>query len=551
MIAAGIRIGLCALVLFYLVGNINLFRNGKAIFTAVLIYLAVTIITLIASTQIGKTTPLVVRFGTIFDAIYFTGFSALSGGYTSPLNFLIFFVLIDAATGHKFSRSVRLILLAVGLFGVVSVFTLPENRSYLDLSLTLGILIVLGFTIAYRSGHERELKQKLMLTQQIAAIASPRLGLDRAIGISLNLLRDHFRVKESILLLTDRHTDELSIFRPEDSSVNQSQSRQIITDYRFFEKALSIPMSLSAIYYGKKSFFRLTSAITTATDREKMGELFDERDLSDIAEALDARQFLSVPVNVDGFLFGRLFLLHSDRGARFQSSDLQLVQQIVQYFIPLIENSRLIDNISSSAAEEERKRIARDIHDSIIQPYLGIQLGLEALSGVVGKPDFANQQDLIRQRLASLGELIETTIVHLRNVVGGLADSKTSGTTLLPSVKRFADKFASATGISVNISTHGDMRRADELAPDLFQLAVEGLSNIRKHTDSPSANIDFDVREHSIRIQITNDGFTDEKFHPKTITERVISLGGTVQIIHGERKCVLELEIPLNGSRPV
>lgn len=63
--------------------------------------------------------------------------------------------------------------------------------------------------------------------------------------------------------------------------------------------------------------------------------------------------------------------------------------QLIEHVLPVIDNIRLVDRLASAAAEEERRRIARDLHDRIVQPYIGLQLGLAA----------------VRQRLATAGEV--------------------------------------------------------------------------------------------------------------------------------------------------
>jgi signal transduction histidine kinase len=548
MIATGLRLGLSLLVLTYVIGNLGTIGNRYWILGAGLFYIAIALFTLVLSIREGKATSLVARYSTPFDIVYFSILSGISGGYQSPFNFLIFFIIIDAATGHRFLKGVRLMALAVALYGLVSLFTLGPQHSVLQLGMTLGVLMALGFGIAYRSGHEKELKQRLRLTQQVSAVASPRLGFERAIGISLALLRDYFSVKECLFLLKDFHTDELVIYSPSDQPSVGKNPRETVTDGRFLAKTMSIPDDVSVIFYGRKSAFRWTPAIGVSTDDRIMAIEPLLETLEDVAESLDARQFLSVPVIVDRNYSGRIFVLHSGKGARFQSSDLKLVTQVAQSLIPLIENGKLIDTLSSSIAEEERKRIARDIHDSIIQPYLGLKLGLESLSSFIedGHIDGAERRTIVGDRLKSMRELAETTIEHLRDLVAGLADSKTTGTTLLPSLKRFADKFASVTSINVRILTEGDMTKADRLAPDLFQLAVEGLSNIRKHTDSPTALIELIVSNDEAKLRITNEGKLSDDFHPKSIAERIASLGGSLQIVNLNGKCILELTVPLD-----
>ena len=57
----------------------------------------------------------------------------------------------------------------------------------------------------------------------------------------------------------------------------------------------------------------------------------------------------------------------------------KLCTPLIEHVTPVLENIRLVDRLASEAAEYERQRIARDIHDGMIQPYIGLQLGLAAI----------------------------------------------------------------------------------------------------------------------------------------------------------------------------
>src|SRR4029078_5549779 len=76
--------------------------------------------------------------------------------------------------------------------------------------------------------------------------------------------------------------------------------------------------------------------------------------------------------------WGRAYL--TPKGSRsLGPSDLEFLLQVLEQVTPVVETIRLVDRLASNAAEQERKKIARDIHDSVIQPYIGLQLGLVGL----------------------------------------------------------------------------------------------------------------------------------------------------------------------------
>src|ERR1044072_3695572 len=121
-----------------------------------------------------------------------------------------------------------------------------------------------------------------------------------------------------------------------------------------------------------------TSAHTRLFDVKS--RVFSDTNSSDsekLAGMLEAQKYLSVPVYYRHQAVGRLYIFNGP--GRIDSADMDFMLQLMDHVTPVMENIRLIDNLASDAAEQERQRIAHDIHDSVIQPYLGLQFGLAAL----------------------------------------------------------------------------------------------------------------------------------------------------------------------------
>jgi signal transduction histidine kinase len=219
----------------------------------------------------------------------------------------------------------------------------------------------------------------------------------------------------------------------------------------------------------------------------------------------------------------------------------------VEQVIPMLDNVRLVDRLASEAAEEERLRIARDIHDSVIQPYLGLRLGLAAAQKAfaTGKPDEA------RGHVARLVEVADAEIQTLRGYVRELraADARANGTLLDVSVHRFCGRFSAATGIHVDVVTEGVAVGGDRLAAEVFQMVAEALSNVRRHTSATRAEVRIACADERLRLTVTNDGSPEAAragFAPRSIGERAAALGGSLRIEHpAVGKTAVEVEIPL------
>ncbi|HXG65785.1 MAG TPA: hypothetical protein VNO70_11810, partial [Blastocatellia bacterium] len=114
---------------------------------------------------------------------------------------------------------------------------------------------------------------------------------------------------------------------------------------------------------------------------------------------------------------------------------------------------------------------------------------------------------------------------------------------------RFGDKFTRTTGIVVQIRAASDIHLPGQLSGEIFQMIVEGLSNIRRHTQSERAFVGIECSKRLLRLRIENDGvpgLTPAVFTPDSIAERAEALGGQTRVeIFGDLGTSVVVEIPL------
>jgi signal transduction histidine kinase len=214
----------------------------------------------------------------------------------------------------------------------------------------------------------------------------------------------------------------------------------------------------------------------------------------------------------------------------------------------VIENIHLLDNLASEAAERERQRLARDIHDSTIQPYIGFKLALESMRRRLPAGDSMGGE------LDGLIGVVNDGITDLRRYIHGLrTQGGSSDEALVPAIRRQAEKFTALYGINVDVRAGEHIHVNDRLAAEVFQLVREGLSNIRRHTKAHRAVVAIDSIDSRLRIRIENDsagdlgqrdGFRDG-FVPRSISERARSVGGSVEVdVRADGYTTVSVEIP-------
>jgi GAF domain-containing protein len=123
--------------------------------------------------------------------------------------------------------------------------------------------------------------------------------------------------------------------------------------------------------------------------------------------------FLGVPIVVRGEVFGNLYLCDKVGGDVFTDVDQELAVGLASAAGIAIENARLHARVADFATLEDRERIARDLHDTVIQRMFAIGLGLQSTLRLVSDVD-------VRTRLLSAVDDLDTTVRDVRAAIFGL-----------------------------------------------------------------------------------------------------------------------------------
>jgi signal transduction histidine kinase len=484
------------------------------------------------------------------DLVWYIPLIALTSNTNSLFYYFFFFSIIVASFSWGLSDGLRLTLASAAIYTIVSALsagTVDVNRLLLA---PIGLLIF-GYIIARWGGYHTELKNRLKLLKEVTIFSNPRFGIDRTIKAILESVRAFYDAGACLLVIPGKAGD--------------AESYQLYRVVRGIHPSRSAPPEIGrdaaaqflspsldyAVIYSKKSNSSQTRLFDIKT------RMFAETNFQSddkLAGMLEAQRYLSVPVYYRHQAVGRLFII--DGPNRVDGPDMDFVLQLMDHVTPVMENIRLIDNLASDAAEQERRRIAHDIHDSVIQPYLGLQFGLSALDQ---KLESGNTS--IRDNVQELLELTNHELAALRRFVGGLRATEERMDVLLPAIERYAERFSLVTGIKVDVAAHGKIKVNDRLAAELFQIVAEGLSNVRRHAFCRDARVEISCKESSLLLQIKNsrprtgaateaergegqDGI--KSFRPHSIAERAASLGGDTQVFVDEKDyTVVSVGIPL------
>jgi signal transduction histidine kinase len=203
--------------------------------------------------------------------------------------------------------------------------------------------------------------------------------------------------------------------------------------------------------------------------------------------------------------------------------------------------------------EEERSRIARDLHDALQQPLSAIKMSVSTL-----REDLAIDRPTVLSLLAGIDRLADLAIESTRRIVSDLRPNDLEELGLVLALDLLVRDFDRRSGISCDYVVRGDADHASIDVPAtaacLYRVAQEALNNVTKHSRSASANVRLGIETNGcVVLRVSDDGVgipsTDERkassFGLLGMRERVRAVGGSLRIDgrSGVGTCV-EVSIP-------
>jgi len=477
------------------------------------------------------------------DVAWYVVLVSLSSGTNSLFFFFFFFVILVASFSSGYRAGLDVTIVSATLFVTIGYFTTPTPIEPNRFLLRPVCLATIGYLMAYWGGSETTHKRRLALLKDVSRSSNPRFGVDQTISSIMIKLREFYDA-ETCLVINTRPASDAHILRRVDRRHAELGSRveSVGTEAA---QLLAWPSEWAITWRSrseKRWFSKTACSIYDFSSGERVKDVECET-YAAIADLLASDSFITIPIYQRNAFAGRLYL--TTKGRHFNYSDVDFLRQLMDHVMPMIDNIELVDRLASQASEYERQRISRDIHDSAIQPYIGLKLGLEAL-----RRNMSNEGP-VAGGLAELVERTDSVISDLRTYVGGLQGTASGehSNVLTSSVERHAQQLGEFYGIAVDVKIATTANMNNRLAAEIFQIVREGLSNIKRHTSSAAARIRMASVNGDIVLDIENDnsaGESQKTFTPRSITELALGLGGRVSVSVGDAgSTIVSIVIPM------
>ncbi len=202
-----------------------------------------------------------------------------------------------------------------------------------------------------------------------------------------------------------------------------------------------------------------------------------------------------------------------------------------------------------SAREEERKRIAREIHDELGQALTALKIDVDWLAERLA------DEGKIGDRLKSMSNILLETVSSVRRIAEHLRPGMLDDLGLAAAIEWQVDQFMARSGIRCGLSMNKEEFELDErLAICIYRIIQEALTNVARHSGADSVEVRIKEEDEKITLEVSDNGVgfdTESKRHSYGllgIRERVEMIGGKVEVSSRKgRGTTLKAMVPIEG----
>ena len=238
---------------------------------------------------------------------------------------------------------------------------------------------------------------------------------------------------------------------------------------------------------------------------------------------------------------GRLILLdpRAGRGEAF----IKTFELMLSHLLPAVAGVCDLHSLRRRAASHERARLARDLHDGVVQELLNMDVELE----LVRRRDGADMES-VRADLARIQEQLRSQVTGLRALVQQARSHDGTSSRLPALLAEVVQRFGRESGIEAEYqSSIANVHLPARVCAEVVRIVQEALVNVRRHSGAHHVTVEFAGGPDDLTLGIQDDGRGFAAPAPAILAERVQSIGGTVNVMALDRGARVEVRLPRNG----
>jgi signal transduction histidine kinase len=267
----------------------------------------------------------------------------------------------------------------------------------------------------------------------------------------------------------------------------------------------------------------------------------DSGRLVDVPEIESLGRSVMAPLPAGTHVTGGLLLVAAEHGAVLEGTD--LVRMFASQATLAVDRAQAQRDQSMIAVLEDRDRIARDLHDLVIQRLFATGLQLQGMHRMVAAD--------VQERIGRAVEDIDATIRDLRAAIFAL-HHQPGHRSLRADVQALVAEYADSLGFRPRLTCEGPLDTAVPVTvrPQILAAIRESLSNVVRHAEATAVTVEVTVAGGEVVARVTDNGIGLEPGHRQSglrnLRERAQTLGGAVRLQpHQPTGTILELRAPL------
>lgn len=274
----------------------------------------------------------------------------------------------------------------------------------------------------------------------------------------------------------------------------------------------------------------------------------DERVYQPVVALGEIGPAVIVPLSARGHAFGTILVANGRGGLPFSERELRLVETFGAQAAVTLEYARAQHELQRLMVFEDRERIARDLHDTVIQRLFATGMSLQAAMDLVPEE--------ISGRIRHAIDELDTTIREIRSTIFALETARRHGRGLRTDVLDLAGEAGRGLGFEPHVRFDGaiDATVPEDVAEHLVSTLREALSNVARHARATRADVHVTVSDGILRLKVVDDGVgmpPEPARHGlglRNMAERAQGLGGSLELTSpGRGGTVLDWQVPLSG----
>jgi len=308
----------------------------------------------------------------------------------------------------------------------------------------------------------------LLQLHRVASTLPMSLDLSETLDSSANRLRDLFEPEVMVILVRDESAQWMVV---------HSKGVNLGTRLRDAD----LPPALAAVATGEEQAPHLVESI-------KPGAGLEAGSTSGIYAPLWVHQEL-------------VGLVAVERGPAdpLAAPQVALMEAFAEQMAVAIDNARWFSRIGTLAAERERSRIARDLHDSVGQSLalVGFELDRAAKTG---------SEEEIRSQVLALRETVRSIVGELRETLHDLRTDVSEECSMSRVLDEFVDRVGRRSKLRISLESEADRRLPLAVEREIWRIAQEAITNVERHAEATTLTVVWATDDESAMLRVTDDG---------------------------------------------